>query len=934
MREELLISDTTDSRNTKVAEVLDFADLYSSFKINWQLNSTYEISFTATYTDQFKDAFNMLQMKKILFYHSQPYVIQQLENGFDEYGLPTIQVTANHRMIDLMKNVRIDPSEPTEENPETSGGDSSSDDSGDDQKPQPGSVTVKRTDEQQTFTLKDRLDQFFNNNDQGINYELHGNFPEAAVDCSGSLYDWLGSNLATFGAYYIPDRLTLKIYDLPSLRKDTDMVFHYMNNVSSVNIQSSGNDIVNDCEVFGGKMEKDIVGTGTGSDSGGSGNGGNLDNVVGFCKSPINADFGVNKAAMIQNFAARSTRARAWGVDANRLYDVVKQNGVSPEWFFAYELQEQLDTYGRDSWLNHYGNHLGDPYQDAARVCNWIKSIAASPSFTAATEGGKGNQSLVAQWNKEFPVGTIGRVYLQATAAAAWELEGIAGGYYGKPLSGCVSVIKSWGGHTVVNQSAGWGWPFPNIPKDGEPKWIDGQQYGYTSYPRGSTNFHDGFDFGSSWYNGNALAVHPGTVHQISTYAGQWWFIWVKSNDGYNEIYQEGFNNGDIYVHVGQQVNVGTPLARVTQSHTHIGITKQQIPVAYYHGYDNDGTWLNPIQVIKDGINGKSGGSTPQPQKKGRAEEFVQFCKSFVGKTPYVWGGNTPSGWDCSGFVAYVYNHFGVPMHQPTTYEEYQGTVVGPPYQTGDMLFWGPRGHTYHTSLAMDANYRVGADNYQDGTVYRTISSFTPSFGVRNAQMAAILGGTIDDTPSTDDSTTTQSYYALHYHYHNTESVDKYGIHRGEPIVMDSLYDMNALQNYVDATVQHDPPTSITNNQYDELPEEGVQLGYTAQLIVPEKNLNTTVTLVGFDYNPFNPSSDDTTLTWDNTGLAMKNDIFALYQVIKPINRNIDQLNYYGATGGRYENHFADIVNNQSSSKQIVRLNANQVKTIQKFVDS
>lgn len=150
---------------------------------------------------------------------------------------------------------------------------------------------------------------------------------------------------------------------------------------------------------------------------------------------------------------------------------------------------------------------------------------------------------------------------------------------------------------------------------------------------------------------------------------------------------------------------------------------------------------------------------------------------------------------------------------------------------------------------------------------------------------------------------------------------------------MDSLYDMNALQNYVDATVQHDPPTSVTNNQFNELPDEGVQLGYTAQLVVPEKKLNTIVTLVGFNYNPFNPDADDTSLTWDNTGLAMKSDIFALYQAIKPLNRNIDQLNYYGATGGRYEDHFADIVSNHSSNKQIMRLNANQVKTIEKFID-
>lgn len=921
-----------------VDELLDYNDLYNSFKINWQLNSAYEISFTATYTEQYKDAFNLLEMKRCLWFNNQAYIIQQLEYGLDENGLPTVQVTANALLIDLMKNVRIDPSEPTEDNPETTSSDSDSDDSdssddGNGDQQAPGTVVEKRTDEEQTYTLQDRLDQFFKDNDQKISYELHGDFPQVAVDCQGSLYEWLGSNLATFGAYYVPDNLVLKIYDLPHLRHQTDKVFRYMYNVSTVDIQSDGNDLVNDCEVYGGKMERDIVG---GDGGGGDGTGGNLDSVEGFCKSPINADFGVNKAQMIQDFAARSRRAQAWGVDANRLYDVVKQNGVSPEWFFAYELQEQLDTYGRDSWLNHYGYHLSDPYQDAVNVCNWIKQLANTPGFHAATEGGVGNQSLSAQWDKEFPIGTIGRVYLQGTAAAAWELEGIAGGYYGKPLAGCVATLKSWGGHTVHNSGGSWGWPFANIPKDGQPSIQEnGQQFGHTGwFGRGGQDFHDGFDFGASVYNGNVLSVHPGTVHAIGADLG-WWYIWVKSNDGYNEVYQEGFNQGDIYVHVGQQVNVGTPLARVTLDHTHLGITNKQIPTAYYHGYIDDGTWLNPIDVIKKGIAGHGGsGGGASIVKKGRADEFVNYCKSFVGKVPYVWGGCTPSGWDCSGFVSYVLDHFGVNVGAHMTLGLSQlGQVVGPPYQTGDLLFWGPQGAWHHTSIAMDATYRVGADTPADGTVYRTIASYPPTFGVRVPQLVQILGGTADSGGSVEGSgTTTQEYYALHYHYRDEESVKRYGLHRGAPIVMDSIYDLDALQKYVDNTVQHDPQTTLSNNQYG---EGDFHLGDVARLIVPEKKINYDVTLMGIEFNPYNPNSDDTTLTWNNTGLDMKNAIVAMYQQIKQINKNVDNVDTFGATGGRNENQLAntDTDVTKPSKDSTMHFSQNELAAIKKFTE-
>jgi peptidoglycan endopeptidase LytE len=69
-----------------------------------------------------------------------------------------------------------------------------------------------------------------------------------------------------------------------------------------------------------------------------------------------------------------------------------------------------------------------------------------------------------------------------------------------------------------------------------------------------------------------------------------------------------------------------------------------------------------------------------------RVSQLLADAVRLVG-TPYQWGGTTPSGFDCSGFVDYVFAQEGLSLPR-TAAEMYRlGTPVGDP-QPGDLVFF------------------------------------------------------------------------------------------------------------------------------------------------------------------------------------------------------------------------------------------------------
>ena len=107
--------------------------------------------------------------------------------------------------------------------------------------------------------------------------------------------------------------------------------------------------------------------------------------------------------------------------------------------------------------------------------------------------------------------------------------------------------------------------------------------------------------------------------------------------------------------------------------------------------------------------------------KNARSGDIVSIAYSLVG-SPYRSGGNSPSGFDCSGFVQYVYGRAGKSISRTSGTQASEG--VGVSYknaQPGDIISWGHGGRVTHSSIYIGNGKMIHAANYGTGVIVSNV---------------------------------------------------------------------------------------------------------------------------------------------------------------------------------------------------------------------
>jgi cell wall-associated NlpC family hydrolase len=145
--------------------------------------------------------------------------------------------------------------------------------------------------------------------------------------------------------------------------------------------------------------------------------------------------------------------------------------------------------------------------------------------------------------------------------------------------------------------------------------------------------------------------------------------------------------------------------------------------------YNHSNAYVEQVLSWAATYEHEAASATPQAAS-GAAGVALSFALSQRG-VPYVWGGESPSGYDCSGLAQASYRAAGISIPR-TAQEQFDAgphLPAGAPLQPGDLVFFGSStSNVTHVGIVVQSGEMVDAPH--TGTVVQT-ESFPATIGSR-----------------------------------------------------------------------------------------------------------------------------------------------------------------------------------------------------------
>jgi cell wall-associated NlpC family hydrolase len=131
----------------------------------------------------------------------------------------------------------------------------------------------------------------------------------------------------------------------------------------------------------------------------------------------------------------------------------------------------------------------------------------------------------------------------------------------------------------------------------------------------------------------------------------------------------------------------------------------------------------------------KNSGNYIGGNTSSKVDKIIATAKKYIG-VPYVWGGETPNGFDCSGYVQYVFKVHGINLNRTTETQYKHGTYVSKSnLKPGDLVFFQNtyRAGISHVGIYIGDGKFIHASSSKGVTISNLSSSYYTShyYGAR-----------------------------------------------------------------------------------------------------------------------------------------------------------------------------------------------------------